>query len=98
MSSLSGNAGGTVSTPGGASNARRPRGGPRAEDTELLELANLPRRGKKGNSSGAGPSNVAASNADRTTPSASSATSSWLGKTPQQMLREWCTRNNRKRP
>ena len=30
--------------------------------------------------------------------SSSANTTKWLGKTPTQMLREWCNKNNRKRP
>lgn len=94
VSSLSQNAGGTIKNnrrngndqnnqnQPGASNS-----GPRwrREDPELLELAGV------SNNKNPGPSQASSA-------SGSAGGSKWLGKSPQQMLKEWCTRNNRIRP
>lgn len=91
VSSLSENSGGTVkSKKKGGQQGGRPR---QREDPELAELANPTNwKGKK--------ASTAASNAQGTLESLSlpSGAPKWLGKSPQQMLREWCLKNNRIRP
>lgn len=90
VSSLSQNAGGTVQPRGNnASQQTRSSNRKTKEDEELNQLANLPSRAQNSRSHGA-PSPDGAS--------ASSSSSSWLGKSPQQMLREWCFSNSRKFP
>lgn len=89
VSSLSKKPGGTIR--GRASDAHGNSSGQNSrqrEDHELNELANLSSSSKKRTSQEVG------SNAS----SSSGQSSGWLGKSPQQMLREWCNRNNRKRP
>lgn len=95
VSSLSQNSGGAVksnkrgSTQGANSNSR----GNRGDDDELRQLANSAEQRKgKNNQSENG------SNAESGSLSLPSRAPKWLGKSPQQMLREWCIKNNRKRP
>lgn len=91
VSSLSSNAGGTVrpNRRVGAQASASASSSRAKEDPELLDLAGVSRN-EKGASRNA--------DARQGTLSAPSTTSKWLGKSPQQMLREWCLRNNRKRP
>lgn len=87
VSSLSTNAGGKSTA------NRRGRGG---GDPELEALANPERKARKsGNASSAASGSQAGASGSL---SASSGAPKWLGKSPTQMLREWCTKNNRKRP
>lgn len=90
VSSLSQKPGGTISSkkgeqPGNSSNHRSKHG---RADEELNQLAKVSGRGGS------------SSNSDF--PSSSgpvvSYSSGWLGKSPQQMLREWCIKNSRSRP
>lgn len=92
VSSLSENSGGTVKP------SKPDKGGPSRQaiqkptekkgqygDEELNKLAKI--SSKTSASAGSSSSNQAVR------PS-----SSWLGKSPQQMLQEWCSKNSRKRP
>lgn len=90
VSSLSQNAGGTVQSRGNnASHQTRSSNRKTKDDEELNQLANLPPRAQNSRPLDA-PSAGGAS--------ASSSSSSWLGKSPQRMLREWCSSNSRKLP
>lgn len=91
VSSLSQNAGGTTK--------KNKKKGGNSDDAELLALANSSAaKGKKRGNDGAGPANAGSSGATSGPLSIPNPSSGWLGKTPQQILREWCIRNNRKRP
>lgn len=101
VSSLSGNAGGKVTSNrrGGGQGS----GGRRREDAELAELAGLANASSKakGKKNDTGASASAASGAPAGASGSlalPSAAPKWLGKSPSQMLREYCAKNNRKRP
>lgn len=94
VSSLSENAGGAIRTnrrvgrSGTSQNSASGSGMRRTEDPELLELAQISRKGKEKRDVEYAPVSL----------SGPSAVPKWLGKSPSQMLREWCARNNRKKP
>lgn len=94
VSSLSKNTGGTIKTNRheGRSDASQSSasasGARRREDPELLELAQISKQGNKKREAGSASESL----------SAPRAAPKWLGKPPSQMLREWCARNDRKRP
>lgn len=93
VSSLSENSGGTVKTKKGGRQGGRQQG---REDPELAELANPSKgKGKKPLAGASGSSTPQGGSAGLPLPRAAP---KWLGKSPQQMLREWCTKNNRIRP
>lgn len=87
VSSLSENSGGTIKPKKGkqphSSGSRS--SSQRGDDDELNQLAGISEKGGKGKNS-------------RATSSSASSSSRWLGKSPQEMLREYCLKNNRKRP
>lgn len=94
VSSLSQNPGGKVAARRGQSSGqteKRRAGNQKGEDEELNKLADLP--SNRGAISGSSLSNDGVNRAGQ-----SSSSSGWLGKSPQQMLREWCLKNSRKRP
>ncbi|CAN8061438.1 unnamed protein product [Agarophyton chilense] len=88
VSSLSRNPGGTIRNRGDEESRGSSTAKSRREDQELNELAQLPAKGKRN----------AAPSSSSTASSSGGPSSRWLGKSPQQMLREWCIKNNRKRP
>lgn len=91
VSSLSENSGGTIKPKKGqtAHSSGNRASSRNVEDDELNRLAGLPGKGGK---KGAASSGTASSSAS------SGSSSKWLGKSPQDMLREYCVKNNRKRP
>lgn len=93
VSSLSENSGGTISTRNGPNSVQsnKRRGKKDDTDEELNRLADLPSKRKNGKPPSS--SNTASSSSQ-----AGSSSSTWLGKSPQQMLREWCSKNTRKWP
>jgi len=99
VSSLSENSGGTVKTKkkgGGGGAGLSSRQQLTTDDVEIEFLADPSRgKGRRQNGGQAGSSSVAGASSSLSLPGSAP---KWLGKSPQQMLREWCIRNNRKRP
>lgn len=99
VSSLSTNAGGKITNNSKTDKSGKPdkkSNKNKKDDEELKELAGLSNKKKQNKSSNPNSGSSSTASASSSAPSAS--TSSWLGKSPQQMLREWCLKNNRKRP
>lgn len=101
MSSLSENAGGTVKKKKGK--ADKAKGGQGSAEVEIVfEKDSSKRKSRPGGSSAAGSeaSGAAAGSASQLPSAKSSAPKSagWIGKTPVVFLKEYCIKNDRKRP